>query len=361
MASTPPLVRSGSLTDYLGLAQSLGIDGSRLLRRVGISPRDLEVPDKWLPAAAVARVLDLSATVSGRADFAVRLAERRRLSTLGPLSVVLREEPDLRSVVRLLSRYEHSYNEAMRMRLEETDEIATIRLWFEFGEPVPSEQALALGAAALHGIVREYIGPRWHPLAICFPHRAPADLSNYHRVFGAGLQFEHDFAGLILYARDLSAGNPLSDPLMRPYAQRFLESVVSPRATTSKDRVKELMEFLLPLGKCTMEQIARTLGVDRRTLHRRLADEGESFSSLLHATRAGLAEHYLANDRYSMTDVCQLLGFTAPSAFSRWFHQQFGMSPSAWRATSRARGDDDAYYGADADDRATGRARDPIS
>ena len=99
---------------------------------------------------------------------------------------------------------------------------------------------------------------------------------------------------------------------MRPYAQRFLESVVSPRATTSRDRVKELMEFLLPLGKCTMDHIARTLGVDRRTLHRHLADEGESFSSLLHSTRAGLAEHYLANDRYSMTDICQLLGLHRP-------------------------------------------------
>ena len=62
---------------------------------------------------------------------------------------------------------------------------------------------------------------------------------------------------------------------------------------------------------------------------------GVSFSSLLHSTRSGLAEHYLANDRYSMTDVSQLLGFTAPSAFTRWFHQQFGMSPSAWRSTSR--------------------------
>ena len=100
--------------------------------------------------------------------------------------------------------------------------------------------------------------------------------------------------------------------------------------------MKELTEFLLPLGKYTMDHVARTLGVDRRTLHRHLADEGVSFSSLLHSTRGGLAEHYLANDRYSMTDVSQLLGFTAPSAFTRWFHQQFGMSPSAWRARSRA-------------------------
>lgn len=337
--ATRPLIRTASLNGYLSLAQSMGVDGPRLIRAVGIDPRDLADPDRWVPAAAVARLLDLSATASGRGDFAVRLAERRRLSTLGPLSVVLREEPDLRSALHLLMRHEYSYNEAMRMRLDEPaepDGIATVRLWFEFGEPVPSDQALALGASALHGIVREYLGPRWQPLAVCFPHHAPADLETYHRVFGAGLQFEHDFAGLVVYARDLSAANPMADPVMRPYAQRFLESVISPRATSTRDRVKELMEFLLPLGKCTMDHIARSLGMDRRTLHRHLAQDGVSFSTLLHASRAELAEHYLVNDRYPLTQVSELLGFTSPSAFSRWFHQQFGMSPSAWRSSSRA-------------------------
>jgi len=336
VASRRSFVRSASLNGYLGLAKSMDLDGLQLIRRVGIDPADLGVPDKWLPAAAVARLLDVSATTSGRADFAVRLAELRRLSTLGPLSVVLREEPDLRSVLKLLMRYEHSYNEALRMRLDESQEIATLRLWFEFGEPAPAGQALALAAAALYGIMRECVGPNWRPLAICFQNRAPADLSTFHRAFGPGLQFEHDFTGMVFYSGDLTAKNSLSDPLMRPYAQRFLDSVISPRASTSKDRVRELMEFLLPLGKCSMDQAARALGVDRRTLHRHLAEEGETFSSILHSTRAGLAERYLASNRHSMTDVSLLLGFAAPSAFSRWFHQQFGLSPSEWRATSRA-------------------------
>ena len=329
-------VRSASLNGYLGLARSLHLDAPQLMRGVRLDPADLRNPDKWLPAGAVARLLDVSATTSGRPDFAVRLAERRRLSTLGPLSVVLREEPDLRSVLKLLMRYEHSYNEALRLRLDDSEEIATLRLWFEFGEPAPTGQALALAAAALHGIVRQCAGPNWQPLAICFQHRAPADLSTFHRAFGPGLQFEHDFTGLVLYSRDLSVKNCLSDPLMRPYAQRFLDSVISPRARTSKDRVRDLVEFLLPLGKCSMDQAARALGVDRRTLHRHLAEEGETFSSIVHSTRAGLAERYLSSDRHSMTDVSLLLGFAAPSAFSRWFHQQFGVSPSEWCAASRA-------------------------
>ena len=336
MAQRRAFVRSASLNGYLGLAKSVKLDAPQLMRRVKLDPAALKVPDTWLPAAAVARLLDVSATTSGCPDFAVRLAQLRRMSTLGPLSVVLREEPDLRSVLKLLMRYEHSYNEALRLRLDESEEIATLQLWFEFGEPAPAGQALDLAAAALYGIVRECVGPYWRPLAICFQHSAPADLSMFHRAFGPGLQFEHDFTGMVVYARDLDAKNSLSDPNLRPYAQQFLDSVISARSTTSKDRVKELVEFLLPLGKCSMDQAARALGVDRRTLHRHLAAEGESFSSIVHSTRAGLAERYLASDGHSMTDVSLQLGFAAPSAFSRWFHQQFGISPSEWRATSRA-------------------------
>ncbi|MCH6164973.1 hypothetical protein MMF94_04695 [Pseudonocardia alaniniphila] len=29
--------------------------------------------------------------------------------------------------------------------------------------------------------------------------------------------------------------------------------------------------------------------------------------------------------------MSELLGFTAPSAFSRWFRRPFGVSPTAWR------------------------------
>ena len=50
----------------------------------------------------------------------------------------------------------------------------------------------------------------------------------------------------------------------------------------------------------------------------------------------GLAERHLANDRYSITDVAYQLGFAAPSAFSRWFQQQFGVSPRTWRETANA-------------------------
>ena len=41
-------------------------------------------------------------------------------------------------------------------------------------------------------------------------------------------------------------------------------------------------------------------------------------------------------DRLSLTDISYQLGFAAPSAFSRWFRDRFGISPTEWRRSAAA-------------------------
>lgn len=332
-----PCVRCATLDGFIGLARASGLDPAALLTGVGLDIADLAVPDKWVPAATVARLLERSAQQAQLEDFGLRLAGLRRLSTLGPLSVVLRQEPDLGSALRLLVRYERSYNEALRLRLERATDLASVRLWFEFGEPAPARQSTELATAALLGIVRELLGQQWEPLAVCFSHDAPTSLVTHNAVFGPRLRFGHEFAGLVFSAAELDAPNRASDPLLRPYADKFLQALGTPRGDTVADQVKALVEMLLPLGRCSTRQVAHSLGVTPRTLHRHLAAQDESFSEIMHRTREALAERYLATEHYSLIDVSLMLGFTAPSAFSRWFRQRFEVSPTQWRSDAGGR------------------------
>jgi AraC-like DNA-binding protein len=130
--------------------------------------------------------------------------------------------------------------------------------------------------------------------------------------------------------------NEIADPLLRPYAHQFLDTLAPPAEVTTVARVRELIEVLLPTGHCSIVQVARSLGVDRRTVQRRLAGSGETFSSLLNACRAELAERPASNPRRSLTEVAGELGFSEPSAFSRCFRGQFGCSPTQWRSRSQA-------------------------
>ncbi|NYI43020.1 AraC-like DNA-binding protein [Nocardioides aromaticivorans] len=325
-----PEVRAASLHGYVDLATGLGADAAALVADAGLDIASLATPDRWIPAAGAARLLATTAEATGRADFGLLMSQRRRLSTLGPLSVVLREEPDVRSALGLLLRYERSYNEALHLEVAEAGGLATIRLRFDAGQPVPTEQTLDLATAAVVGILRTFLGDDWQPLSTCFAHPAPADLTTHLGLFGERLRFDHEFAGLVVGSADLDRPNASSDPALRPYTQQLLSTLPSARAESAVDQVRELVELLLPMGRASVDQVARSLGVDRRTLHRHLAGHGETYTSVLHAVRRRLAERYLAQGRQSLTDISGLLGFTAPSSFSRWFREQYGVAPRDW-------------------------------
>ena len=330
-----PCIRSATLNGFGELARSLGLDPARQVARAGLEVADLAAPERWIPAAAAAWLLEMSAEESGCEDFGLRLSERRRLAAMGPLSVVLREEPDLRSALRLLIRYDYSYNEAITLQLTEADGLATLQVRLDFGEPAPTRQGLELAVASHVAVIRTLLGRTWQAQRVCFPHGAPERLTTHRRLLGPRLEFGAEFTGLVFRAGELAGANVLADPLMRPYRPQLLRSVSSPRARTLTDQVRELVETLLPVGRSSMRQVAHSLGLSTRTLRRRLEAEDETFSSIVNGARAGLAERYLASDRLSLTDISYQLGFAAPSAFSRWFRDRFGISPTAWRQAAR--------------------------
>ena len=104
-----------------------------------------------------------------------------------------------------------------------------------------------------------------------------------------------------------------------------------PAAPAMSTRVRDLVVSLLGTGTCTIDRVAQHLGVDRRTIHRHLLREGETFSEILDAVRRELAARYLADGRRSLAEVSSLLGFSAPSGFTRWHRKQFGAAPSRRR------------------------------
>ena len=56
-----PRIRTNTLTGYADLARSQGLDPAALMAAVGLDIADLDVPERWIPGAPVARLLELSA------------------------------------------------------------------------------------------------------------------------------------------------------------------------------------------------------------------------------------------------------------------------------------------------------------
>jgi AraC-like DNA-binding protein len=82
----------------------------------------------------------------------------------------------------------------------------------------------------------------------------------------------------------------------------------------------------------TPETAARALAVSRRTLSRRLADEGSSFRTILDDVRREFACALLQDRSLSIADVAFFLEYSEPAAFNRSFRRWTGQTPRAFRS-----------------------------
>ena len=329
------LLRAATLTNFESVATACGLDARALLAEVGLPPRCLEDPDLPLPGAAVAELLERAATRGHEPAFGLRMAAARRLSNLGPLGLLMRDQPTLRHALGALVHHIHLHNEALTVTLEEGDGLVTIREETVIEGGAPTRQAVELAMGTTFRVLTLFLGEGWRPRLVSFRHDAPPDAQWHHRLFGPAVAFGQEINGIFCNAAELDAPNPGADPVMARYTRLLLEADPGKHPTMS-DRVRRLAVLLLPRGHCRAEVVARHLGVDRRTVANHLAAEHTTFSELIDAMRGELLQRYLAQGSRSLTEVSALLGFSELSSFSRWHRRQFGM-PARLRIRTASR------------------------
>lgn len=325
-------IRAAALSHYFEVAGSVGIDAAGLLRKAGLSRALLADPARPIPAAAAVRLLEMSAEASGNASFGLLMAEARQMSDFGPVSLLLTHQATLRDALTTIIDYRHLLNEALAMDIEDAGRLAVVReeLIYAAGQSARQSTELVIGVVLL--LFRVMLGRQWRPQAVHFTHGAPADLAVHRRVFGCRLHFDADFNGLTCFTADLDRPNPQADAEMARYARGFLDALARRGADAVVQDVRKSIYLLLPMGRASAEQVAAGLGLHVRTLQRRLEEHGTAFSTLLDEVRGELARRYVEGTAHPLGRVAGLLGYSNPSAFTRWFIGRFRTTPSQLRA-----------------------------
>ncbi len=331
MPSAVPLIRSASLRGYMELARSLGLQPEALMRQAGLSARCLDDPEMPISVAAVRELLETSARLAGAEDFGLQLARGRRLANLGPISIVLREAPTARQALDILVRYLRLLNASLLTQIEDHGDVVVIREDVLVDGTGGVRQSIELAVGVMHRILVELLGAQWQPRHVCFAHRAPSDLASHRAMFGQDPEFNAGFSGIVCAAQDLAARLPTLESGMAIYARRFLDQALTASRGSTSDSTRQLIAALLPGGRCTAEQVAHHLRMDRRTLHRHLAADGESFTTLTCSIRRDFATRLIREGDHPLAELAELLGFSGASVFAFWFRRQFGCTVSQWQ------------------------------
>src|SRR5262249_40875775 len=156
-------------------------------------------------------------------------------------------------------------------------------------------------------ILSAFLGAGWRPLDVYFAYPAPRKRDTYRRFFNCNVAFGAEFDAIICPAIDMERPMTAAEASasMARYAQSYVETLAA-RSSTTDGKVRELIVALLPTGRCSLDQVARHLGCDARTVQRWLGENGTSFSEILDAQRAETAVLLIEDRNRSLPAVAEL-------------------------------------------------------
>ncbi|WP_082793533.1 AraC family transcriptional regulator [Ramlibacter tataouinensis] len=309
-----------------------GVDVPAAVWRAGIDPVRLENPNERFGADEVSALWELAVAETGDAALGLDRELTSKYVNADVLAFAMASSPDLRAGLRAVARYMAVVSDAATFELLPEGPNA----WLVLGSvgnsrPVP-RQRYAFGMLALVTTCQWVTRRPVEPLAVEFKFARPPEVQRYHEAFRCPLRFDQAENRMLLAADDLAAPVPSRNPKMLAMHEHVLRERITALGNTSISyRVSEEIVRRLHRGEPRREQIAASLALADRTLQRRLQEESTSFQHLLDEARRELARKYLAEERYALNQVADLLGFVDQSNFFRACKRWFSEPPGQYR------------------------------
>jgi len=321
------------------VARELGLqerDLHTLLTGTGL-PRDILLPgdESELDGPQLLRVLQNARRLSGSPALGLRLGHQLQPSAHGPLGYLALSSPDLATALEALRDFLPARIPFAVLQLENDGAWLTCAMDLRL-RPGLEEERLLLECFALiiQSVVEAVLGRELSEGRVTFAFPRPEYHAQYPGYLHSPICFdapENRFLLPAALARHPNVvGEPASYALARDLCQRLLEQAPGAAPSTA-DRVRRLL-LSRPGGAMSETQVARALFVSRRTLARRLQEEGQGYRRLQEAVQADLARRYLRDGGLTVEAVAALLGYHDSANFRRAFRRWTGTTPSTFRS-----------------------------
>jgi AraC-like DNA-binding protein len=291
-------------------------------------------PDLRIPETTVETAWRLAATLTKDEAIGVHLAESLPRGALDLIEYAFRLSTVLTAGLERLARY----GRVLSDRVAAVTETRHHGLRFEVRDtgstalhPGRADFALAIALK----FARESTGVDITPLEVCLAHQPPDDVSEYQRFFRVPVRFGAESNSIVLSSLDSARPMGVTDETLASIIRRRLDKALAERdpygAKPLSGRVRQIMVEHIGTTMLTPDSVAKAFSVSRRTLSRRLRDEGASFRQILDDVRREVACSLLHDRTLSVSHVAFFLQYSEPAAFSRSFRRWTGRTPGAFR------------------------------
>jgi AraC-like DNA-binding protein len=324
---------SGALTR---LAYRHAVEGKLvvgpLLRKAGLTL--LQIDSASLRLSVKSQITFLSLVAEGLGDelFGFHLAHDFDLREIGTLYYIMASSETLGDALQRAARYSRITNEAVHLRYQKNRDIVVSFEYIDVARHQDRHQ-IEFFMIALVRLVRHLSGHNLLPIHVNFTHHRNGFHPAFKSFFGCDIDFgcgrdEIAFPSTV-QPMPLASADPFLHAMLIAQCEQMQVDRMRPAALRAG--VENAIAPLLPHGKAQVSEIARKLGMSRRTLARYLAAEGLSFAVILDEMKFELATHYLMKADLPITTIAWLLGYQEVSAFTHAFKRWTGKTPTQAR------------------------------
>ncbi len=294
----------------------------------------LDDPSVRIPEAVTDTAWRLAATLTRDEALGIHLAESLPRGALDLIEYALRSSPSLEKGLDRLARYGRLLSDRVAARTHRKDESLLFLVHDTASTPLHSARTEFSLALALK-LARDSTGADIRPVRVGFAHPAPANIAEHRRFFSGSVRFAAGSTSMSLSASDGARAMRDADPALSSIIRRRLENALGDRdrsdAGAMSTRLRHILVEHLGQSVLTLDAACTALAVSRRTLTRRLAEEGASFRHILDDVRRDFARALLQDRTQSIGDIAFFLQYSEPAAFHRSFRRWTGLTPQGFR------------------------------
>lgn len=326
--------RVGALTVAPALLRQLGTDPDALFAALGLDPSVFDYAENSIPYAAFGRLMEEGVRRTRCEHLGLLFGQAWHLSTMGLVGELVRHSPTVGDGLRLGTVYHHLNSQGGVVFLHERGAIAEWGYAVYHRRVAGASQICDGVLAALVNYMREICGPSWVPSEVLFSHAPPADTSAYRLLFRSPLRFNTEMSALRFPAHWLARPIAGADPRTLRRLEREARSLPQPDLV---EKLRRSLRVLLLSGTSSGDAVAEMVAMHRRTLNRRLKDQGTTFRDVLEDVRFEAACQLLHATQLPLDDVAAALGYASVSPFTRAFRRRSGLAPGQWRQGAERR------------------------
>jgi AraC-like DNA-binding protein len=323
-----PAIQAMQLIELVG---RWNVSPEDLLAPVGLSKEDVSDPAGRLPLPVVEKLISRARALTGEPGLGFYLGLQMRVSSLGYVGFAAMTSATIRDAIEIGVRYTPTRTTALGLRLHTDGPMASIVIE-ELADLGSARDVILLWLMVGISQIGEMLTGKRLGGTVDVAAPEPSYFARFSDVVAGRVRFNQPMHQLVFDAATLDLPLVLRDPaalqLARQQCERELNALGFSQSLSAGVRRVLLAE---DRGFRALEEVARRLGVSTRTLKRKLAGEGTSFSQILDEERRERALLLVHSPELSLEQVAERVGYTDLANFTRAFRRWTGTTPAAFR------------------------------